>query len=200
MALTIESQYCSPACGQKAYKIRKREQKRNEELQQVIEGLDSDRDFITVPEAIALFAVGRQTLYHYIRSGKIPSVNLGQRLTRLSKKQLGELFPLRTSVIDGEVKTVRKLYDMEPENCYTITEICKKYKVNDSTVYTQIRKYGIPTRQIGNYVYVPKSEIVATFIMKRTEKVLFFCFTVILFILLSQIKKRKEKLKNEKNI
>lgn len=38
MALTIESQYCSPACGQKAYKIRKREQKRNEELQQVIEG------------------------------------------------------------------------------------------------------------------------------------------------------------------
>ena len=37
--------------------------------------------------------------------------------------------------------------------------ICKKYKVNDSTVYTQIRKYGIPTRQIGNYVYVPKSEI-----------------------------------------
>lgn len=145
--------------AKKAYKIRKREQKRNEELQQVIEGLDSDRDFITVPEAIALFAVGRQTLYHYIRSGKIPSVNLGQRLTRLSKKQLGELFPLRTSVIDGEVKTVRKLYDMEPENCYTITEICKKYKVNDSTVYTQIRKYGIPTRQIGNYVYVPKSEI-----------------------------------------
>lgn len=55
MALIIESQYCSPACGQKAYKIRKREQKRNEELQQVIEGLDSDRDFITVPEAIALF-------------------------------------------------------------------------------------------------------------------------------------------------
>lgn len=41
MALTIESQYCSPACGQKAYKIRKREQKRNEELQQVIEGLAS---------------------------------------------------------------------------------------------------------------------------------------------------------------
>ena len=80
MALIIESQYCSPACGQKAYKIRKREQKRNEELQQVIEGLDSDRDFITVPEAIALFAVGRQTLYHYIRSGKIPSVNYNPQI------------------------------------------------------------------------------------------------------------------------
>lgn len=87
MALTIESQYCSPACGRKAYKIRKREQKRNEELQQVVQDMDSDRDYIMVPEAIALYAVGRQTLYHYIRSGKIPSVNLGKRLTRLSKYQ-----------------------------------------------------------------------------------------------------------------
>lgn len=159
MALTIESQYCSTTCGQRAYRIRKREQKRNAELLQMVEGIDSERDFITVREATALYAVERQTLYHYIRSGKIPSVNLGSRLTRLSKKALGELFPLRTRAVDGEVKTVRKLYDMEPENCYTINEICKKYKVNDSTVYLQIRKYGIPTRQIGNYVYVPKSEI-----------------------------------------
>ena len=69
------------------------------------------------------------------------------------------LFHPRQDLLDGKVKPMRKLHDMEPENCYTITEICKKYKVNDSTVYTQIRKYGIPTRQIGNYVYVPKSEI-----------------------------------------
>ena len=28
-----------------------------------------------------------------------------------------------------------------------------------STVYQHIRKYSIPTRQIGNFVYVPKKEI-----------------------------------------
>ena len=73
MALTIESQYCSTTCGQRAYRIRKREQKRNAELLQMVEGIDSERDFITVREATALYAVERQTLYHYIRSGKIPS-------------------------------------------------------------------------------------------------------------------------------
>ena len=48
---------------------------------------------------------------------------------------------------------------MEPENCYTIGEISKKYRVDDSTVWAHIRKYSIPTRQIGNYVYAPKKEI-----------------------------------------
>ena len=37
--------------------------------------------------------------------------------------------------------------------------MCEKYHMKDSTAYMQIRKYSIPTRQIGNYVYVPKKEI-----------------------------------------
>jgi predicted DNA-binding protein YlxM (UPF0122 family) len=53
----------------------------------------------------------------------------------------------------------KKLYSLEPEDCYTIGEIAKKFRINDSTVYAHIRKYSIPTRQIGNFVYAPKSEI-----------------------------------------
>ena len=56
-------------------------------------------------------------------------------------------------------KDLVSLYNMEPENCYTIGEICKKYRLNDSSVWAHIRKYSIPSRQIGNYVYVPKKEI-----------------------------------------
>ena len=56
-------------------------------------------------------------------------------------------------------KDLVPLYNMEPENCYTIGEICKKYRLNDSSVWAHIRKYSIPSRQIGNYVYVPKKEI-----------------------------------------
>ena len=129
MAPTIESRYCSNRCSQKAYKKRKLEEKRNAELQQIVEDLDAERDYITVQEAVALFAVSKQSLYHYIRIGKLPSINLGKRLIRLNKKLLGEVFPLRSSATDGKVKTMRKLYDMEPENCYTIGEISKKYKV-----------------------------------------------------------------------
>ena len=58
----------------------------------------------------------------------------------VKKKKFGELVPFK-----------------KPRENHT--EISKKYKVNDSTVYAHIRKYSIPTRQIGNYVYVPKKEI-----------------------------------------
>lgn len=159
MALTITSRYCSNACIKKASRMRKMEEKKEAALREVAGQVDESRDYISVKEAISLYAVSRTSLYHYIRSGKIPSVNFGAHLTRVSKKELDMFFHPRQDLLDGKVKPMRKLYDMEPENCYTITEICKKYKVNDSTVYTQIRKYGIPTRQIGNYVFVPKSEI-----------------------------------------
>ena len=40
-----------------------------------------------------------------------------------------------------------------------MTKIARKYHVDESTVASHIRKSSIPTRQIGNYVYAPKSEI-----------------------------------------
>lgn len=76
----------------------------------------------------------------------------------MSKEELIKLYPLRPKATE-KPKQVKKLYSLEPKDCYTIGEISKKYKVNDSTVYAHIRKYSIPTRQIGNYVYVPKKEI-----------------------------------------
>ena len=44
-------------------------------------------------------------------------------------------------------------------NFLAIGEIAKKFHINDSSVFKHIRRHSIPTRQIGNYVYVPKSEI-----------------------------------------
>lgn len=64
---------------------------------------------------------------------------------------------------------MKKLYSLEPKDCYTIGEISKKYKVNDSTVYAHIRKYSIPTRQIGNYVYVPKKKL-TTYIKEQNNE------------------------------
>ena len=66
--------------------------------------------------------------------------------------------PLRTEPIDRS-KPLPKSYHLEPEDGYTIGEISKTYGIDDSTVYTHIRKYSIPTRQIGNFVYAPKEDI-----------------------------------------
>ncbi len=72
------------------------------------------------------------------------------------------LFGISRDSIYRLIKLPRKpvtMYRMEPEDCYTIGEISKKFHLDDSTVYAHIRKYSIPTRQIGNYVYAHKESI-----------------------------------------
>ena len=53
----------------------------------------------------------------------------------------------------------KETLSFEPKDCYTIGQIAKEFHINEGTVLTHIRRNSIPTRQIGSYVYVPKSEI-----------------------------------------
>lgn len=158
LAKTLDSRYCSRKCSQKAYDQREAEKRKIEHLNEIVTQIPDARDYISVQEAVAMFGIGRDTIYRLIRKGTIPAVNIGLRLTRISKSKLSEMFPLREEPVDKS-RALPKSYNLEPENCYTIGEIARKFSINDSTVYAHIRKYAIPIRQIGNFVYAPKSEI-----------------------------------------
>lgn len=69
-----------------------------------------------------------------------------------------KLYPLRQNALTKK-EPAAKLYSLEPKDCYTIGQVTEMYRIHESTVYHHIRKYSIPTRQIGKYVYVPKKEI-----------------------------------------
>jgi excisionase family DNA binding protein len=155
---TVDSIYCSKICGNAAYRKKKVQKKKEEEQQAVVDRISSDRLYISVPEAIALFGVAKSTLYRLIRQRKIPAINLGIRLVRIDRAAIEEMFPIR-QVPTMKEKPKMKLYSLEPEDCYTIGEIAKKFGISDNSVYKHIRKFSIPTRQIGKYVYAPKSEI-----------------------------------------
>ena len=145
IAKTIESWYCSKRCSNIAYKRRKDEEKRNQRLDEIVKSIPKHQDYIKVSEAYALFGISSH-------------INLGTNQIRVSKEELLKLYPLRKKAL-AKPKPVAKLYSLEPKDCYTIGEISKKFHLEDSTVYLHIRKYSIPTRQIGNFVYVPKKEI-----------------------------------------
>lgn len=155
---TVDSVYCSEKCGRAAYRKKKVEQKKEEQRKAVIDKIPDDRLYISVPEAITLFGIAKSTLYRLIRQKRIPAVNLGTRLVRIDRATIEKMFPVRQTPLKKEVPTT-KLYSLEPQDCYTIGEIAQKFGISDSTVYKHIRKFSIPTRQIGNYVYAPKSEI-----------------------------------------
>ncbi|MEA5096777.1 MAG: helix-turn-helix domain-containing protein [Sedimentibacter saalensis] len=155
---TVDSVYCSKKCSGAAYRKKKTQEKKKEEQQAIIDKISADRLYISVPEAIALFGVAKSTLYRLVRQKRIPAINLGTRLVRIDRAAIEEMFPIRQTPLKKE-KPTAKLYSLEPQDCYTIGEIAKKFGISDSSVYKHIRKYSIPTRQIGNYVYAPKTEI-----------------------------------------
>ena len=155
---TVDSIYCSKTCSNTAYRKRKIQEKKEEEQKAVIEKISADRLYISVPEAIALFGVAKSTLYRLIRQSRIPAINLGTRLVRIDRAAIEQMFPIRQTPIVKE-KLKAKLYSLEPEDCYTIGEVSQKFGISDSSVFKHIRKFSIPTRQIGKYVYVPKVEI-----------------------------------------
>jgi excisionase family DNA binding protein len=96
-------------------------------------------------------------MHRLIKSGKIPAINLGERLTRVSRAHIEAMFP----AIEIPEPSATPIYktDYKPEECYTIGEISKKFGVSLGTVDKTIRKRSIPKKQIGKYVYVPKEQI-----------------------------------------
>lgn len=156
---TIDAVYCSKQCSDVAYKRKKDREAKEAKYEELAKEIPDIREYLSVQEAVAVYCVERDTLYREIRKGKIPSVNLGTKQLRLNRVDLEQRYQRRKKVKKAAQKPIPKTYNLEPENCYTIGEISKKYRIHDTSVWTHIRKFSIPTRQIGNFVYAPKSEI-----------------------------------------
>ena len=157
-AKTVSSWYCSRNCTCAAYRIKKRDEKNEQKRKEKASKIPDDRPYISVAEAVALFGISRNSLYRLINNGTIPAINMGQRLTRISRAHLEASFPLIEEQ-PKELPVTPASYKFNESDCYTIGQITEIYGVSESTVYKAIRKQSIPSCQRGNYVYVPKVEI-----------------------------------------
>ncbi len=156
---TVTSVYCSSKCSKKAYKQKMKQLKNEADIKAMIEKIPQDRAFLSVSEAGMLFGIAKRTLYRLVEQGKIPSVNLGTRLVRIDRRVMEGMFGPALSLPQAESAPKKKLYSLEREDCYSIGEIAQRFQISEGSVYSHIRKYSIPTRQIGKHVYAPKSEI-----------------------------------------
>ena len=98
--------------------------------------------------------------------GKIPAINLGERLTRISRAHIETMFAPLAVVPTAPEKQPKKM-DYSQAECYTIGEITEKFGVSPSTVSNAIRRNSIPKKQVGKFVYVPKNEIDKIFANKK---------------------------------
>jgi DNA binding domain, excisionase family len=162
-AKTVVTRFCSSSCTNKSGKEKKRQAKEAERKQVILEKSANQiaeiqtRPYISITEATVLFGISKNTIHRLIKAGKVPAVNLGQRLTRVSRSHIEAMFTAIELPEEPKEKPIKLQY--EQNECYSINEISEKYKVSLSTVDKIIRRNSIPKRQIGKYVYVPKEQI-----------------------------------------
>ncbi len=162
-AKTVVTRFCGSTCANKSGKEKKRQQKEAEQKQTILEqsaekiAQMQTRPYISIAEATVLFGISKNTIHRLIKAEKIPAFNLGERLTRVSRKHLEAMFTAVEIPEKQKEQPVKLQYEIN--ECYTINEISQKYGVSLSTVDNVIRRNSIPKRQVGNYVYVPKEQI-----------------------------------------
>ncbi len=170
-AKTVSTRFCSKECANKSGKEIKKQAKEEDRRQQILQDSAASiakiqtRPYISIAEAVILFGISKNTIHRLIKSDRIPAVNLGERLTRVSRVHIEAMFPAIELPEKPKEQPSKMIY--EPNECYTIAEVSEKFGVSFSTVNKTIRRLGVPRRQVGKYVYVPKEQIDKIFSSKQ---------------------------------
>ena len=97
-AKTTVTRLCSKKCSKAKYKAKIKAgkiEKSNIETHRIriqpIETLKA-KEFLTVKEVASLLSCSVRSVYYYIEIGKIPALNLGQRVTRVKRSNIDKLF------------------------------------------------------------------------------------------------------------
>lgn len=101
-ARTTVTKFCSDACAKRAYKARKRAEKieksntetlltKNKPIEDV-----KAKEFLSVKDLALLLGCSTRTAYRLIDTGKIHSVNLSERLTRVKRSELNKILEQTT--------------------------------------------------------------------------------------------------------
>ncbi|KAA6305062.1 hypothetical protein EZS27_043287, partial [termite gut metagenome] len=101
----------------KAGKEQKKKVKAEERKQQILQESATTiaeiqtRPYISIAEEMVLFGISKDTLRRLIKAGKIPSVNLGERLTRVSRTHIESMFTVVAIPEKPEEQPTKLQYD-----------------------------------------------------------------------------------------
>ena len=116
-AKTVYSKFCSKKCSEAATRKKKAQEKQEEQRQQLAEQIPTDRPYISIAEAVVLYGISRATIYRQIKKGNIPALNLGERLTRISRIHIEAMFPKVETGSNIQPKAVNKKLDYNQNEC-----------------------------------------------------------------------------------
>ncbi|CDN31916.1 transposase [Mucinivorans hirudinis] len=177
IARKLTTQYCSHQCSQRAYKLRKRDerikavadsetttfglaQKKSNEFNPIQNDSTSlnRKEFLNVLEASELLGVCRATINNYCVQGKLKCIKMNRKIF-IRRNDIEQLFESAPPY----VVTPRKAKTQEPteavsEECitefYTADELATKFGYSKSAIHKMAASKHIPkTTHNGSYLY-----------------------------------------------
>lgn len=165
LAKTVKTVYCCAECNWTARNIKRKQERKQSVLDKI---KATGTEYITIKQALQIFITTRSTIRRQIMKRRVSYRRPSPRKTFVSVKSLEALFPLRPESKVEEKQS--HTFNMHPDNCYTIGEISQRFQITEYSVYKHIRQFSIPTRQVGRFVYAPKTEIDRLYSNKKSKK------------------------------
>jgi len=167
LAKKTTTKYCSLKCASKDYKRRLRNQKiENSNLQTIrIKNQPlielKDKEFLTVKQLALLLGFSAKTVYRLINTKRINAYNFSERKTLIRRCDINALFENPKIEFEVVLRPIGQVKQAAIKDCYTITEILKKFNISSGALYNLIRRNNIYKFSQGKFTYVAKKDIEA---------------------------------------
>nr|WP_315250716.1 helix-turn-helix domain-containing protein [uncultured Flavobacterium sp.] len=87
--------------------------------------------------------------------------NFSKRKTLIKRSEINALFEKLKIGFEVVIRPIEKSKQAEIKDCYTITEIQKKFNISSGTLYNLIKRNNISKFSQGKFTYVAKKDIEA---------------------------------------
>lgn len=161
------TKYCSLKCSSKDYKRRLKNQKIESSNLQTIKIKNQplidlkDKEFLNVKQLGLLLGFSAKTVYRLINAKTINTYNFSKRKILIKRSDINALFEVPQTGFEIVIRSIEKRKNDEIKDCYTITEIQKKFNISNGVLYNLIKRNNISKFLQGKFTYVAKKDIEA---------------------------------------
>ncbi|TGD59391.1 helix-turn-helix domain-containing protein [Flavobacterium humi] len=165
LAKKTTTKYCSLKCASKDYKRRLKNQKIENSNLQTIKIKNQplidlkDKEFLRVRQLALLLGFSVKTVYRLINTKRINAHNFSKRKTLIRRSDIDVLFDQPRIGFEIVLQPTEQGKQAEIKDCYTITEIQKKFNISSGALYNLIKRNNINKFSNGKFTYVAKKDI-----------------------------------------
>lgn len=165
LAKKTTTKYCSLKCASKDYKQRLKNKKIENSNLQTIKIKNQplidlkDKEFLNVRQLALLLGFSIKTVYRLINTKRINAYNFSERKTLIRRCDINALFEKPQIGFEVVLRPIEQRKRAEIKDCYTITEIQKKFNISNGALYNLIKRNNISKFSQGKFTYVGRKDI-----------------------------------------